>query len=117
MKNSLIRCIKLLQLFLIFLPAFFRCFLLTFTFGFSILSAWITNVADVIYARNFDSITLQQQHRKTTLDSAAAGETGNTVIDKGGFLLKGGRYCDTCINISAFLAISHAKNKVFQEES
>ena len=83
MKNSLIRCIKLLQLFLIFLPAFFRCFLLTFTFGFSILSAWITNVADVIYARNFDSITLQQQHRKTTLDSAAAGEAGNTVIDKG----------------------------------
>ena len=40
-------------------------------------------MADVIYARNFDSITLQQQHRKTTLDSAAAGETGNTVIDKG----------------------------------
>ena len=39
-------------------------------------------MADVIYARNFDSITLQQQHRKTTLDSAA-GEAGNTVIDKG----------------------------------
>ena len=29
-----------------------RCLFVTFTLGFAILSAWITNVADVIYLQN-----------------------------------------------------------------
>ena len=33
----------------------FRCLFLSFTLGFAILSAWITNVADVIYLRNVET--------------------------------------------------------------
>ena len=39
----------------------FRCFLVSFTIGFAILSTWISNTADIIYTRSFDPLPYTYQ--------------------------------------------------------
>lgn len=51
-----------------------RCLLVSFTVGFAILSAWISNVADIIYTRNFDpSIEWSPHCPRKSSDPAPSG--------------------------------------------
>ena len=64
---------------LLYLFLFCRCFLISFNVGFAILSGWITNAADVIYARHLKAAGTGPISQLTTSSETAVVD-GKTVI-------------------------------------